>query len=64
MSFFRLILGTFQPCACEDFLYPLSQPKMKAPTTTIVAVMIKSIMGVGLRHPLHASGDRDLYSKL
>jgi hypothetical protein len=41
----------------------LSQPKMKAPTTTIVAVR-KSIMGVGLRHPLHASGDRDLYPKL
>jgi hypothetical protein len=42
----------------------VSQPKMKAPTTTIVAVMIKNIMGVGLRHPLHASGDRDLYPKL
>ena len=25
-------------------MYPVSQPKMKAPTTTIVAVMIKNIM--------------------
>ena len=32
-------------------LDPFSQPKMKAPTTTIVAVMIKNIMGVGLPTP-------------